>query len=247
MDPLRLTFDELLSLLADSGVDAKKLRAWIAADLPWQQPAPARGKKPLKKFDPKTCWFDEEQVADWLEAKGLGEEPPNVLVKTQNEVAKHLGVTDKTVQTWIAKGAPGKSEWGFYDCDAIGRWYEDFNARKNSGSDAHETRAKHEAERARIRKEREQLELDELKGRLIDISHPVSWNQRAIAEWRATLEDFADLMLSHIPANVRGAWKKSLRENVVKEIKRKFEDFANTMLGWADELEKERREAGEQD
>lgn len=235
MDPLRLTLDELSGLL---GIDAKRVLAWIGDGLPWHQPPPAKGKRPLKRFNRDTCWFDEEQVAEWLEASGLaGDKPPN-LVKTIVEVAKHCGVSKETIGTWInVQGAPGKSEWGFYDCDAIAAWHEERAVRTGKGSEAHDSRAKHEAERSRIRKEKEQLELDQLRGTLIDVAQPLTWIERLVAELRTRLEQIPEVAFAAIPSNVRGAWKQELRKKIEKYVDESYEMFATAIIAWEAELE----------
>lgn len=236
MDTPRLTLDHLCEIC---GVDRAKVNAWIAAGMPWQQPPPAKGRRPRKKFDPKICWFDEAAVADWLESSGLAEEAPARLVATQAEVARELGVTEKTIQTWInVKGCPGKSEWGFYDLDAIQAWYEDQENRTAAGgTEAVETRARHEAERAGIRKRKEQHELDLLEGRLIEAEEPLRYSQQMIAEFRARLEDLPDVALRAVPAKVRGGWKQEQRKAIERYLDECYSHFERELLRWAADMD----------
>lgn len=234
-----LSIEDLAYLLA---VDAKRVRQWLADGLPWHQPPRARGRRALKRYDPATCWLDEDEVIEWLLGRGIIEERPARLFETQREVAAFFGVSDKTIQTWInLLGAPGKNDEGYYDCDAIAAWQEQRHLRTAKGSATAETRAKHEAEIARLKKERMQRELDELDGRLVAIAEPLAWNRRQVAEWRSRMLDLAEIMLSLIPATVRAPWKKNLRRRVREEVEAACQEFAEALTSWAQGLEEEPR------
>lgn len=101
-------------LIGRLDINRPKLTAWIREGLPVEQTS--RGPR-----------FDPEAVKAWLIDKGHAKQvtPPN-LVGTKAEVARHFGVSERTVSTWLNDGCPGEpagpGRRGQYDLTTIAAW-----------------------------------------------------------------------------------------------------------------------------
>lgn len=225
MDETRVSPDELAALLQ---IDQPRVEQLVSEGLPWR----SGGRR--KRFKWSACWFNEDEAAEWLIEQGYIAQPR--LVSTLGEVAAHFGVTSRSIQYWREQGAP-ISDDGYYDLDLIAAWRE-ARLGKDGGA-ADQTRAEHETNLSRIKAEKAQLELDELRGKLVDVEICKRVIGRHLTELKSHLEGIAEFQASLLPPNTPAA----VVTRVKTETTRKFEDILNAqaevMQDLANEIEAE--------
>lgn len=206
------------------GVDRAKVEAWASAGLPWSSKSPRR-----KRFDWDKCEIDPEEAAAWLLANGHARQER--IVTTRQEVCNALGIKDRTLGYWKSAGMPMRVD-GRYDIDAIEEW----RLQRFGNADAPEAqsdganRATHETEIARVKAERMRIELDEKLGRLIDIDTYDRLTLRHIHEIKSHHEQFAEFVVSLLPAKASPRFVKQFRRRVERKIQAMQQALAEACL-----------------
>lgn len=212
------------------GCDRQRLIEIVREGLPWK----SGGKR--TKFSWDHCWFDDEEAADWLIEHGYLSKPR--LVATVGEVAEHFGVTKRAIWQWREQGCPLGDD-GYHDIDLIESWYE--ARRGKDGGEQDETRSVFETDRARIRAEREQLELDQIRGRLVDVQLVHNVIARHIAEAATHLDSLAEFELTLQPAGTKPEVLKRIRSETQKRCDEIRSSLADALEALAEEIEQSSR------
>lgn len=132
-------------------------------------------------------------------------------VATIAGAARALGVHERTVKTWLARGAPGAP--GNYDVQAIAVWHASEIGTSESDENISQ-RALWETRRAAAAAQFEELRLEERRGHLVDVGLAARHYARHIAEAKVMLEQLPDRLLAHVPAKLPRAARKIFRERI---------------------------------
>lgn len=132
-------------------------------------------------------------------------------LKTIAAVAERLGVDERTVKTWLARGCPG--ETGSYDVDAIAAWRA---AHRKAPAAADAERAKWAASREKAQAKREWLRLRRDRGDLILVSRAAQIYRQVTAEVITHLDQLPEFAVagSRLPADAKKKLKEKLRGKV---------------------------------
>lgn len=147
------------------------------------------------------------------------EEPAGSVVTTIAAAALAIGVNERTLKTWLARGCPG--EPGAYDVDAIRAWRIAILGRGESrGTD----RAKWEARKAKAEALTKELLLRKRRAELIEVEYACRLMARHAAEVKAHLEQLPDFAAAQV--KLATAAKKQLRDRLKKKLHELCEVFA---------------------
>lgn len=142
------------------------------------------------------------------------------LTKTQAEVAKHFGVSERTVRSWIGQGMP--TEGKGYDVAAIEQWLD----RVGLGRRAEKaSRAKLAEVEAQIKT----VKLHRLRGELIELDTVRRLFVRHISEAKSVLEQVPDRVLAVLPAAVAAKDRTRVRAEVVGILDAACRSLADTL------------------
>lgn len=187
----------------------------------------------------KPLGFDLVAVRQWLLERGLAAEAsaapePAPLVQTLSAVAQHFDVSEKTAQTWRKQGMP-RLEDGRYDLAAIEAWRVARFAPRAGGGD--EDRAGLETDIARIRRDKEQIKLDQLRG----TTAPTNISERVLARTigvaTTQLEDLPDQLVSQLPDGIDDEARVMYRAAVVSAVDKLRRSLADGLEEWAEALQ----------
>ncbi len=159
----------------------------------------------------------------------MADEPD--IVTTIAEVARHFGVSDRTVQRWLAEpGFPGAAgergkRNGKFSLKAIEAWKLERDGGAVVDKDSPKYR-KAEADAA-IR----ELELAELEGRLIDVAEVSAEMERAIHNAKSVLGELADEIVDELPAAVKSATRGKIRKKIEQRVKQACQRLAQMAEG----------------
>lgn len=170
---------ELCGELAAIGMDvsARTLGTWRKRGLPCERTA--RG------YD-----YDAGDVRDWLVAEGLVEH--RRVLANRDEVARHFGVTVRTVAYWLGKGCPGNQ--GHYDLDDIEAWREREEARTTGRP------SNTEADRGRkLDNDMKELRLRKLRRELVAVEPVRRLFVSQIHTAKSHLDQITDQVLAVLP------------------------------------------------
>lgn len=186
-------------------IDAEQLAEWRKLGLPSKKGS--RGRE-----------FDQAAVAAWLVEKGLAK-PKTGVVSRQADVAKHFGVSTKTVQNWQEAGMPFSR--GRYDLDAIAEWRE---ARFGKAEDEVESQDPDKRGYWATRREKAaalklELELAELEGRLVDPAVPTQLFRAHIVEANTLLDQLIDRSSSFLPEGLKPADKRTYNLRITQAVR----------------------------
>lgn len=216
---MQLTTKQLAERL---GVDAKRVRRWVAAGLPHF------GQARLLRFDP-------EAVRTWLVAAGIAEaEAPRQLVGRVADVAAAFGVSERAVLYWRNQGMPVEPD-GQFDLARIADWRA---SRIGRGDEALSSRVQYDTELARIRRDREALELERLRGAYIPIDEPTKVWERSVGLATAQLQQLADLAVAHAGKKATADERRKLREEMQAAVDKIQSSLAQAHQEWAQEIER---------
>lgn len=141
---------------------------------------------------------------------------PPARVATIAAAAKAMGVHERTLKGWLAKGCPGRP--GNYVVAEIAAWHE-ANVGGSVADDASE-RSLWATEKLKAEAQKAKLEVDELLGRLIEVEIPAREFAQHIVEAKTLLEQLPDRFLSFVPS-LSAATKRSAKQRTqaaVREI-----------------------------
>jgi phage terminase Nu1 subunit (DNA packaging protein) len=140
-------------------------------------------------------------------------------------VARHFGVSERTVHLWRGQGAPIRASADGYDLAAIEAWRAEHVETEQSGG-----RAKAEEERAWIRAAKERIQLERLKGEIIPFAFALSVIERHAAEVRRRIEELPEYVESLLPDN------EKLRAWIRARVEKRIEKICDAMAEAAEEL-----------
>lgn len=220
-------------------IDRAQLNRWIAQGLPTE------GKPRRRTFNPQA-------VREWLLANNLASvqtaEPvaDDRILRTRDEVATAMGVSTRTVATWIREGMPGEvgdpgRQNGKFPLAAIRRWAAE---RKGTsfGGDPADSRAAAQARLARIRADVLEARMAMELGRYVDADlHTAAW-ARHIAAAKALLNQLPAEILRRLPAGIDAQERALIRADVAKAIDQVYSLLAEFC---ADELARLEAEDGD--
>lgn len=220
----RVTPEELAAYLR---TDRAGILAMVREGLPWC----SGGKR--KRFAWERCWFDEDAAAEWLVEAGYLKRPR--VATSIGEVAAHYGVSKRAIWQWREQGAPIGDD-GLFDLDALDAWREARRGKDGGAND--ETRSVYETDRARIRAQREQLELDQARGLLVEAKLVAHVLERHIAEATTHLESLPEFALTLLPADAKKALIVRFRTELQRRCDQIREALAGSLESLAAEVEK---------
>ena len=145
---------------------------------------------------------------------GSGQTHASDVVPTIAEAAKRIGVHERTLKTWLARGAPGRA--GAYDLAAIAVWHEATIGPIDDEelSEQAKWRARREAASAQL----EELKLEQRRGHLVDVDLAARHYARHIAEAKVLLEQLPDQLLAQCPTKLPKAAKKVYRQSIQRAL-----------------------------
>lgn len=204
------------------GVTRQRVLGWVSQGLPHE----GQGR---------TLRFAAEAVREWLVAHGIAQvDQPRPCADRLADVAAAFGVSERAVLYWRNAGMPVEAD-GTYDLGRIGDWRA---AKYGRGDESLSPRVQYDTELARIRRDREQIELDRLRGNSIPIEEPSRILDRAIALAAAQLQQIPDVAVAHAGAKATAEERKRLREVMQQQVDRAQTALAQAHEEWAAEIER---------
>lgn len=155
---------------------------------------------------------------------------------TISEAAQAIGVDERTLKTWLSKGAPKKSESG-YDVEAIKKWRE-FN-----GQQIHSVAETDEEYERRLHN----AKLEKLEGESAKVNAEAVLKQYQVREVAEDLllklevsNDFAEALtgfssgLQKIPAQMAAGYAPELQDRLKKDLQDRLELELRALRGHLD-------------
>lgn len=163
---------------------------------------------------------------------------PSAVATTIAAAAKRLKVHKRTLQEWLAAGAPGKH--GAYDVDAIARWRSENRKPVDEARGESSERAKWESRKSRADALKKELELLQARGRLIELDSAARVMAQHVAEVKTHLGQLPDRVISllKLPAGE----KKKIRATIAEWVRAYCAQFHNSLRDLAKTA---KREAGD--
>ncbi len=175
----------------------------------------------------------------------MGRKKKKNVVATLGEVARHLEISTRTVESWRRRPNPMPGRQGAYDIEEIREWIiceglqrePDFPGDSDDEGGGDEPTAKKfqklqfELEKAKTRKEKALAAQHEIKAKLID---PEFVSSLEVNQFFG--EFFADLRrnLLAIPVDMCAAYPNNYRAAVQKDLTNRLELFLNQMGDFVD-------------
>lgn len=150
----------------------------------------------------------------------------------RNRVARLFGVTVMTVSNWVDEGMP-KSVRGQYDADACVQWYRARMDRKHAERDAAGD-AKEQLTRAQV--ERTQLEVQQLRGELVEATE----FQRVVNQAATVIASQLDGLGPRVAGELAGMTDVAAIQSVIfRETRAIRSSIADAVAAFADTVEEE--------
>jgi phage terminase Nu1 subunit (DNA packaging protein) len=144
------------------------------------------------------------------------------VVRTRDAVAKHCGVSVRTVGHWIGQGMPG--EPGKYDLRAIDLWRQE-----NQPADKLQ-RGQRERERLlQIQLELQEIALNKARGSLIELEPVRRLFTRHIYEAKAILDQLPDRLLGCLPSGTADVVRQQVRQRARSAVDGAYTSLADSI------------------
>lgn len=217
-------------LAASLGTTPQRVSWWIRKGMPFVS------RNGVYRFDP-------DAVEAWLTKEGIialedGDQAGRV-VRNRADVANHFGCNEHTVSSWQRRpGFPGRPATpgrhdGHYPLDEIEEWLQQ-HVRPNDPAQrecgTYDDTVK--SERARllgIQCEERELRLRQKRDELVGVEVVTAFMARVINQAAAVIDEIPDRVLSHIPQDVAGDARKSIRDDLVglaRDLRMTFGELA---------------------
>lgn len=166
---------------------------------------------------------------------------PSAIATTIAAAAQRLKVHKRTLQEWLAAGAPGKR--GAYDVDAIARWRSENRKPVDEARGESSERAKWESRKSRADALKKELELLQARGRLIELDSAARVMAQHVAEVKTHLLQVPERVvgLLKLPAGE----KKHIRARIAEWVRAYCAQFENSLRELAKQAKHEASELPE--
>lgn len=153
--------------------------------------------------------YDAVAVRDWLVAEGIVEH--RRVLTSRDDVARHFGVSLRTIAYWLGKGCPGQQ--GHYDLDDIEAWREREDARTTGRT------SNTEADRGRkLDNDLKELRLRKMRGELVAVEPVRRLFTSQIHTAKSHLDQLTDQVLAVLPDDTPTETLKEARLRIQRAI-----------------------------
>ena len=173
-----------------------------------------------------------------LIAKRSEKRPDAKRASSVPEVARHFGVSERSVHTWLASGCPRPPRGKPYDLAAIAAWRA-ANVRPRPEERKSETAKTLDDWRIRTERARALAAEDDLrirKGELVETDWVVRLLTRHVATHNALFEQLVDRVLSVLPAELQQQDRRRVSDSVAKIVHDLRQQMAESIEEWEQEL-----------